>query len=552
MKKKFKLLAGTSEAGGADCLFPVLELLKKEKTQLFTVVGRNSAVVFAHKRFKPDYELRESDCFNSCRILFDKFKPDIALTGLLGEKTNIDYSLIRLAKEKGVPVLSILDSWMNYSDRINDPATNNRLGLLPDKIAVMDKIALDEMVNEGIPRTSCFITGHPRFDSLNEIRKKRQKKSLRESLRRKYGIKTDEITILFYAHPVNKFYPDKILGYDERDVFPIFFKAVDKLRQELPVKVIFKEHPRGRADFIASKRIPGVTFLDKANTDELLIISDFAVSMTSTMLVFSAALGIPVFSLQPNLKWGKDLNILTRRGGFPVINSVEQLYLCFLKGISANFKCNPPDWFLLDGNVCKRIYNLVSGSVKGEDEMKNKMLHPFLVGKKCYLRGIELSDLKGNYFQWFNDQETTRFMKNGSFPNSEARMKDFFERMTISDKDIVLAIVDKSNNYHIGNIGLHNIDWFYRKAELGIIIGERSYHGKGFAVEAVRLLLEHAFSRLNLHKIYLRTEEENLSAIRAFEKSGFKKEGLIRQECFREGKFTNSVYMGCLADEFIK
>jgi len=95
--------------------------------------------------------------------------------------------------------------------------------------------------------------------------------------------------------------------------------------------------------------------------------------------------------------------------------------------------------------------------------------------------------------------------------------------MTYSDNDLVLAIISKSDNFHIGNIGLHNIDWFYRKAELGIIIGERNYQGKGLATEAVKLLLKHAFQRLNLHKVYLRTEEENERAIKMFTAAGFKR-----------------------------
>jgi len=56
------------------------------------------------------------------------------------------------------------------------------------------------------------------------------------------------------------------------------------------------------------------------------------------------------------------------------------------------------------------------------------MKRPFLIGEKSYLRGLELLDLTGNYFQWFNDQEITRYMKNGSFPNSEARMRSFYEK----------------------------------------------------------------------------------------------------------------------------
>ena len=175
---------------------------------------------------------------------------------------------------------------------------------------------------------------------------------------------------------------------------------------------------------------------------------------------------------------------------------------------------------------------------------------PFLVGEKCYLRGLSVDDLGTEYFQWLNDQNTTKYMHNGMFPNSDKKMKAFFDRVTDSNTDLVLAIISKIDDVHIGNLGLHNINWIYRKAELGILVGNNSYAGKGLASEAMRLLLGHSFNRLGLNKVFVRTEEENTAAYKAFEKVGFKEEGRLRQECMRDGKFFDTVYMGALKAEF--
>lgn len=179
------------------------------------------------------------------------------------------------------------------------------------------------------------------------------------------------------------------------------------------------------------------------------------------------------------------------------------------------------------------------------------MQNPFLVGKKCYLRGLKRSDLRGAYARWFNDQEVTRFMFNGTFPNNEVRMQAFFERISQSSDDLVLAIVHKKTDKHIGNIGLHRINWVYRTAELGILIGEPDYRGQNIGTEAIRLILTHGFTRLNLHKVHLMTDCKNTNAVKTFEKSGFKKEGVLRESCFRKGKYEDSFYMGCLAKEFL-
>lgn len=183
--------------------------------------------------------------------------------------------------------------------------------------------------------------------------------------------------------------------------------------------------------------------------------------------------------------------------------------------------------------------------------MKIEMQNPFLIGKKAYLRGLESSDLAGDYKTWFNNQDVTRFMFNGGFPNSEAKMKSFFDRVTQSETDLVLAIIHKKDNIHIGNIGLHHIHPIYRCAELGIIIGNPKYQGQNIGLEAVKLILAHGFKRLNLHKVYLMTDCKNVSAVKTFESAGFKKEGLLRESCFRDGKYEDSFYMGCLAKEFL-
>jgi ribosomal-protein-alanine N-acetyltransferase len=173
----------------------------------------------------------------------------------------------------------------------------------------------------------------------------------------------------------------------------------------------------------------------------------------------------------------------------------------------------------------------------------------FLEGNEIYLRTLRKSDLQGNWPKWFNDKETTYFLYNGIFPVTEESQLAFYNEVVQSKTNLVLAICLKKTNEHIGNVGLHNMDFFLRKAELGIIIGEKQYHGRGYATEAVQLLTRHGLDRINLHKIYLRTEENNSAAIKMFMKAGFKKEGLIREETCHHGKWFNSVYMGLLAKD---
>ncbi|MDR3602238.1 MAG: GNAT family protein [Desulfosporosinus sp.] len=178
------------------------------------------------------------------------------------------------------------------------------------------------------------------------------------------------------------------------------------------------------------------------------------------------------------------------------------------------------------------------------------MQHPFLVANRIYLRRLEKEDLEGNYFQWLNDPTATKWMRHGVFPNSCESMKAFYENQSVSKTDSVLALVLKEQDRHIGNISLNSINYVFRSAEIGIIIGETDCWGKGYASEAISVLVHHCFNKLNLNRLAASTVDRNIGTIRAFEKSGFSKEGIFRQAYFCEGQYHDCVNLSLLHSEW--
>lgn len=176
----------------------------------------------------------------------------------------------------------------------------------------------------------------------------------------------------------------------------------------------------------------------------------------------------------------------------------------------------------------------------------------FLEGKTVYLRGLEKSDISGNYFQWFNDQDVCRNNSHGYFPNSLKEMESYVERTGTSGSDLVFAIVYKKNGRHIGNIALHGIDWIARSAEFAIIIGEKKYWGKGIGKEASDLLLRHAFLMLNLHRVYCGTNAHNTAMQGLAAYMGMKEEGRRRQAFFKDGAYQDALEYGVLRDEYMR
>lgn len=178
------------------------------------------------------------------------------------------------------------------------------------------------------------------------------------------------------------------------------------------------------------------------------------------------------------------------------------------------------------------------------------MRHPFLVGKKLYLRALEAEDLEGDYFDWLNDKEVTRYMESGIFPNTREKMKSFLKLAQDPHENVIFAIVGKKTDKHIGNIRLGPISWVHRVSNFGIMIGDKKFWGKGYGSEATRLILRHGFERLNLHKVSLGVAADHKSAVASYKRVGFKVEGRAREQFCLDGKYHDCLYMGILRREF--
>lgn len=178
------------------------------------------------------------------------------------------------------------------------------------------------------------------------------------------------------------------------------------------------------------------------------------------------------------------------------------------------------------------------------------MKNPFLIGERLYLRPLEQEDVP-TCLRWINDPEVTRTLA-AYRPLNEPREREWFEGHYKDDREIILAIVLKKQDKHVGNTGLHRIDWKNRETELGIMIGETEEWNKGYGTEAIGLMLDYGFERLNLHRIYLRVYANNPRAIRCYEKAGFQREGVLRESIFNEGRYWDTIIMGILEGEWRK
>lgn len=104
-------------------------------------------------------------------------------------------------------------------------------------------------------------------------------------------------------------------------------------------------------------------------------------------------------------------------------------------------------------------------------------------------------------------------------------IKDFVLSMDGSRDNLFMAICLKEGKRHIGNIKIGPINWLNRFTDIRLLIGEKDCWGKGYASEAIGLVVDIAFNKLGLHKLWAGAYDANQGSVKSFIKNRFSIEG---------------------------
>lgn len=174
----------------------------------------------------------------------------------------------------------------------------------------------------------------------------------------------------------------------------------------------------------------------------------------------------------------------------------------------------------------------------------------FHLDKDFYFRELRVSDLEGRWPAWLNDPVVTRFQYKGYFPNTPELQRKYYESITGSRSDVVLAIIERASHKHIGNAGLHGIDPVSRTAVLGIVLGERRAWGRGIGARSWAAITRFGFQVLNLHKICATVFDGNQASLQCALKAGYVVEGRQREQIFKNGEYLDLIHVGLLRSDW--
>lgn len=160
---------------------------------------------------------------------------------------------------------------------------------------------------------------------------------------------------------------------------------------------------------------------------------------------------------------------------------------------------------------------------------------PYFSGERIDLVALEQEDLP-QVIQWINDERVNVF--NGArFPVGAAEQQAWFER-TRGDNTKQKLIIRSRADGAVGMVSLFNIDAKHQSAEIGIYV-DPQHQRRGYAADALRMVVRFAFMEMNLHKVYCSILAFNEASVRLFERVGFKSDGVRRAHAFARGEFVD-------------
>jgi RimJ/RimL family protein N-acetyltransferase len=174
----------------------------------------------------------------------------------------------------------------------------------------------------------------------------------------------------------------------------------------------------------------------------------------------------------------------------------------------------------------------------------------FWQGARIKLRGIELSDAEV-FYQWNQDSEMSRYLDFVWPPTSRAYVQQGIERdaTTRPTHDEYNWAIEDTSGELVGSIGTHHCNPRTGTFMYGVAV-RREHQRRGYASEAILLVLRYFFEELRYQKVTASVYSGNRASIRLHERLGFQLEGRLRRMVFTRGQYQDELYYGMTLEEF--
>lgn len=121
-----------------------------------------------------------------------------------------------------------------------------------------------------------------------------------------------------------------------------------------------------------------------------------------------------------------------------------------------------------------------------------------------------------------------------------------------NEEEVLLVVYDETAGKLIGHVGLYKIDLLTKKSAFGILLADDDSRGKGYGTMCTKTLVNYAFDELGLHKVYAEVISENKASEAMLKKCGFRTDGILRDDNYKNGVYYDVLTMSILENERIE
>ncbi len=287
---QIKVLFVIGDTGSAHYCIPLWEKWKKEKKYSWKILTLDFVTKFLNLNKFSDHFIKDFHSTSSVeqKIASLDWEPNLVFSS--ASFKDIEVKSMIYAKQRNIRGVQFFDTWYNYYKRL--VKQNNKV--LADKVCLIDKLAYNDAISEGIDKTKLVIIGQPYLERIK--------------LKRKFINSNDNI--MFINQPISKYKEMGFLNYNENDVWRIVSSAMKKVRDKFN-SFFFAKHPQEK-NFSIKKNIIkelGITLLD--NGQDGLEKCDTFLGIFSSLMFDAFLKDKNVISVQPKYKT-KNLCMLSR------------------------------------------------------------------------------------------------------------------------------------------------------------------------------------------------------------------------------------------------
>ncbi|NJK96022.1 MAG: GNAT family N-acetyltransferase [Bacteroidales bacterium] len=172
--------------------------------------------------------------------------------------------------------------------------------------------------------------------------------------------------------------------------------------------------------------------------------------------------------------------------------------------------------------------------------------------ERIYIRPVCMDD-KESMFRYRSDSDTNKYLS--LIPQSVEDVAAFINatssEMNVPGTWYQFVIIEQTSNLLIGDIGLHFLksDAENKQVEIGYTLS-KDFRGKGYATEALKIIIDFLVYTLNKHRIIASIDPVNIDSIKLVERLGFRKEAHFVESIFFHGKWVDDLVYAILAKEW--